>query len=100
MQSSQVTERLGHVRSREGEIGTGRSSFGQEQSAACGLRVALLTGSGDKPYALGLVEALVGEGAFLDFVGSDQLDCPQLRNRPQVNFLNLRGDQRDRKSVV
>ncbi|HWW00436.1 MAG TPA: glycosyltransferase family 4 protein [Candidatus Acidoferrum sp.] len=65
-----------------------------EQAAASKSQVALLTGGGDKPYALGLVEALAAHGAILDFIGSDQLDCPQLRNRPEIRFFNFRGDQR------
>src|SRR4030095_8501179 len=58
------------------------------------LNIALLTGGGDKPYALGLAEALASNGVSLDFVGSDDLDDPELRKNPDVRFLNLRGDQR------
>jgi glycosyltransferase involved in cell wall biosynthesis len=57
------------------------------------LRVALLTGGGDKPYALGLSDALTTEGVSLDFIGSDDLAVPELLENPRVNFLNLRGDQ-------
>src|SRR6476659_9926684 len=56
-------------------------------------RVALLTGGQDKPYALGLGMALATEGILLDFIGSNEVDSPELRARPQVQFLNLRGDQ-------
>src|ERR1051325_5862512 len=35
--------------------------------------VALLTGGGDKPYALGLASALTSERIALDFIGSDDL---------------------------
>jgi glycosyltransferase involved in cell wall biosynthesis len=56
--------------------------------------VALLTGGGDKPYALGLAAALTSTGVLVDFIGSDDLNVPELLNDPQVNFLNLRGDQR------
>jgi D-inositol-3-phosphate glycosyltransferase len=58
------------------------------------IAVALLTGGGDKPYAFGLATALMSKGIALDLVGSDELDCPGFRNNPEVNFLNLRGDQR------
>ena len=58
------------------------------------LRVALLTGGGDKPYALGLSGALTTEGISVDFVGSDDLAVSELLDNPRVNFLNLRGDQR------
>jgi glycosyltransferase involved in cell wall biosynthesis len=57
------------------------------------LAVALLTGGGDKPYALGMAGALIAQGAFLDFIGSDDVNGPHLHENPRVNFLNLRGDQ-------
>jgi D-inositol-3-phosphate glycosyltransferase len=57
------------------------------------LRVALLTGGSDKPYALGLTEALTAEGLEIDFVGSDELAVPEVLTNPRINFLNLRGDQ-------
>jgi D-inositol-3-phosphate glycosyltransferase len=55
--------------------------------------VALLTGGSDKPYALGLAAALTSAGLSVDFIGSDDLDLPELRNNHLVNFLNLRRDQ-------
>ena len=57
------------------------------------LHVALLTGGGDKPYALGMAAALTSEGILLDFIGSDDLEVPELLNNARINFLNLRGDQ-------
>jgi glycosyltransferase involved in cell wall biosynthesis len=57
--------------------------------------VSLLTGGSDKPYAIGLASALAAEGIAVDFVGSDELDCPEVRQIPQLTFLNLRGDQRE-----
>jgi glycosyltransferase involved in cell wall biosynthesis len=56
--------------------------------------IALLTGGNDKPYALGLATALTSDGILIDFIGSDDLDVPELRNLPGVRFLNLRQDQR------
>jgi len=56
--------------------------------------IALLTGGGDRPYAYGMATALISKGVPLDLIGSDELDCPEFHNRPGVNFLNLRGDQR------
>jgi len=58
-----------------------------------GVQIALLTGCADQPYALGLASALISEGIFLDFIGSDQVDGPVLHDTSQVNFLNLRRDQ-------
>jgi hypothetical protein len=57
------------------------------------LKVAVLTGGDDKPYVLGLVEALTSEGVSVDVIGSDDLAVPELLGNPRVNFLNLRGDQ-------
>lgn len=59
-----------------------------------GVTVTLLTGGGDRPYVWGLAKELVSKGATIDLIGSDELDCPEFRNDPQINFLNLRGDQR------
>ncbi len=56
-------------------------------------QIALLTGGGDKPYAIGLATALISEGISFDFIGSTDLQTPELLNNSRVNFLNLRGDQ-------
>jgi glycosyltransferase involved in cell wall biosynthesis len=58
------------------------------------LRVALLTGGGDKPYALGMASALTSQGISIDFIGSDDLNVPELLTNRRVRFLNLRGSQR------
>jgi glycosyltransferase involved in cell wall biosynthesis len=57
------------------------------------LRVTLLTGGGDKPYALGVAAALTSEGISIDFIGSDDLNVPELLTNSRVDFFNLRGDQ-------
>ena len=44
--------------------------------------VALLTGGSDKPYALGLASALAARGVSIDFIGSDELDCPEVHAIP------------------
>ena len=62
------------------------------------IQVALLTGGNDRPYALGLASALVTQDIFMDFIASDALDAPELHSTPLVNFLNLRGDQRENVS--
>jgi D-inositol-3-phosphate glycosyltransferase len=61
-------------------------------SADPSIRVGLLTGGSDRPYVLGLSDALASRGIHLDVVGSDELVDDSL-NRPEINFLNLRGDQ-------
>src|SRR5204862_327434 len=57
-------------------------------------RIALLTGGGDKPYALGMAAALTSAGVSLDFIGSDDLQVAEVVENPRIRFLNLRGDQR------
>ena len=83
---------------------SGRSSTNAEQLStinnqpSTALGVSLLTGGGDKPYALGMAAALTLVGIHVDFIGSDDLRVPELINDPLVNFLNLRGDQRPEAS--
>ena len=68
-------------------------SHGALRSPLSAPRVALLTGGGDKPYALGMAAALTSEGIWIDFIGSDDLSVPELLTNRRVHFLNLRGDQ-------
>jgi glycosyltransferase involved in cell wall biosynthesis len=58
------------------------------------IRVTLLTGGGDKPYALGLASILIAQGVPLDFIGSDDVDGGTLAQGSMLTSLNLRGDQR------
>jgi glycosyltransferase involved in cell wall biosynthesis len=62
------------------------------ETAAHSSQVAMLTGGGDRPYALGLATTLINQGVAFDFIASDDLDDPELRRSPLVNFLNLRGE--------
>ena len=63
------------------------------------IRISLLTGGRDKPYALGMAAALTSAAIHVDFVGSDDLSVPELLANPRLNFLNLRGDQREDAST-
>ena len=63
------------------------------RSPATSIHVCLLTGGDDRPYALGMASALVGQGVSVDFIGSNKLDAPELHREPFITFLNLRGDQ-------
>src|SRR2546427_429829 len=58
------------------------------------IEVGLLTGGQDRHYAFGLAMALIAKGVHLDFIGSDEVDSPELHVTPKLNFLNLRGNQR------
>jgi glycosyltransferase involved in cell wall biosynthesis len=64
------------------------------------IAIALLTGGSDKPYALGLSAALAERDVAIDFIGSDELDCPAVRTIRKLTFLNLRGDQREDAPVI
>jgi D-inositol-3-phosphate glycosyltransferase len=64
------------------------------------LHVAVLTGNGDKPYALGLASALASQNICLDFIASSEIDGPELRQAPLIKIHNLRGDQRANVSLA
>src|SRR5438552_991448 len=73
-----------------------RKTLVSDRSSVIGpptLSVALLTGGGDKPYAVGMAAALTSEGISVDFIGSDDLDVPEVVTNPRVNFLTVRCDQ-------
>jgi glycosyltransferase involved in cell wall biosynthesis len=57
------------------------------------VEVALLTGGADKDYAFGLTAALVAEGVFVDFIGSDEVNGSDL-HLDRVRSFNLRGNQK------
>ena len=54
-------------------------------------QVCLLTGGSDRPYVFGLATALMGTGATLDLIGSDELEFPEFGSLSGLRFLNLRG---------
>src|SRR5437762_9807847 len=97
------------LRQRDGAASTGpksevsaqRADVRCQRSVVSGQTpsVALLTGGGDKPYALGMAAALTSAGMHVDFVGSDDLSVQELLGNPRLNFLNLRGDQREDAST-
>jgi D-inositol-3-phosphate glycosyltransferase len=74
--------------------GNGLGSPTEVSRQCAGFEVGLLTGGGDKPYAIGLSRALLSKSIRLDFIGSDDLDSPELHESPGLRFLNLRGNQR------
>src|SRR3984885_7427495 len=58
-----------------------------------GIKVVLLTGCQDRPYAFGL--ALASKGVGVDVIGSDDIDSPELHVTPNLRFLNFRGNQHE-----
>lgn len=79
---------------------TEKSSDITTRSSPLNSSVTLLTGGSDRPYVYGLTKALTSIGITLDVIGSDELDEPDLRTRPGVRFLNLRGDLRPNADVI
>ena len=47
-----------------------------------------------------MAAALTSAGISVDFIGSDDLNVPEVVTNPRVNFLNLRGDQRSEASSM
>jgi D-inositol-3-phosphate glycosyltransferase len=60
---------------------------------------ALLTGGQDRHYSFGMATALASQGVFLDIIGSDEVDSPNLHEPPAMNFYNLRRRQEANASV-
>jgi D-inositol-3-phosphate glycosyltransferase len=58
-----------------------------------GIEIGLLTGCQDRHYAFGLAMALASKGVFLDIIGSDEIDSPELHTTPNLHFLNFRKGQ-------
>lgn len=65
-----------------------------------GIEMALLTGCQDRHYAFGLAMALASKGVFLDIIGSDEIDSPELHSAPNLHFLNFREGQSDNANFV
>lgn len=62
-------------------------------------QISLLTGGGDRPYVIGLGRVLINHGMEIEIVGSDELESSEWQGRPNVRFLNLRGDQNPTASL-
>ncbi|HEY1308719.1 MAG TPA: glycosyltransferase family 4 protein [Vicinamibacterales bacterium] len=84
-----------HTRSRAMQ-----ENVSEALSGAREINIGLLTGGVDRPYALGLARALLSKSIAVDFIGSDDLDSPELRRNSKLRFLNLRGSQREDAPVM
>jgi glycosyltransferase involved in cell wall biosynthesis len=95
-EDSRLRQGYGEPSRREGGGPVAQSSAVGDRYSVIGHpthSIALLTGGDDKPYVLGLAEALTLAGVAIDVIGSDDLTVPELLANPRVGFLNLRGDQ-------
>ncbi len=64
------------------------------------MRIALLTGGGEKHYQIALAHALAAQGLKIDVIGNDEMESAVAWPDPNITFLNLRGDQSvDRSSL-
>lgn len=59
-----------------------------------GIEIGLLTGCQDRPYAFGLAMALAAKGVEVEVIGGDEQDSAEFHTTPGVQFLNLRGSQK------
>lgn len=64
------------------------------------IEVGLLTGGRDRHYAHGLALALISKGVWLDVIGGDELESPEMHSTPHLRFLNMYGGQRKHASLV
>jgi glycosyltransferase involved in cell wall biosynthesis len=88
-----ATTKMSDAPTKRGAVCSRQGPGGAASTAVHEISVAVLTGGSDKPYVFGLTNALLSQGAVLDLIGSDELDVPELRGRPCMNFMNLRGNQ-------
>ena len=58
-----------------------------------------LTGGADKPYSLGMLEALVSKNISVDFIGNDEMSTARIVTDKRVKYFNLRGDQRPASTI-
>jgi D-inositol-3-phosphate glycosyltransferase len=65
------------------------------RNSPSGIKVGLLTGCQDRPYAFGLAMALIAKGVGVDVIGGDEIDSPELHATPGLRFLNFRGNQHE-----
>ena len=66
-----------------------------QESVRSEIKIALLTGGFDRPYAYGLTMALIARGVCLEVIGSDEIDSPEMHSSPNLSFLNLQGSKRE-----
>jgi glycosyltransferase involved in cell wall biosynthesis len=64
------------------------------------MEIALLTGGGDRHYAVGMALALASRGINVDYLGSDENDGPELHANSRLYFRNLRPLGGKRATVI
>ena len=64
------------------------------------LKVALLTGGIDRPYAFGLAMALASKNVQVDVIGNDVVDSPEMHQTANIAFLNLWPARQAKPSIL
>jgi glycosyltransferase involved in cell wall biosynthesis len=64
------------------------------------MKVALLSAGKDRPYALGMAEALLSKGIQIDFIGNSELQNEAVFSNKLATYYNLRGDQDPKASIA
>jgi glycosyltransferase involved in cell wall biosynthesis len=68
--------------------------------SASALKVGLLTGGGDRHYAFGLARGLTSKGIYVDFIGGDQVDSPELHCDSRLSYFNFRRNGRENAGLL
>jgi glycosyltransferase involved in cell wall biosynthesis len=76
------------------EAANAGARLGVELGTPAEVEVALLTGGGDRTYAVGLAMGLVSKGVVVDFIGGDEVDSPELHTTPKLQYFHLRKNKR------
>jgi D-inositol-3-phosphate glycosyltransferase len=58
------------------------------------MEIGLFTGGRDRPYAFGLVKALLSEGLCLHVLGGDELDVPEIQANSNLKLIDVHGTSR------
>jgi glycosyltransferase involved in cell wall biosynthesis len=66
-----------------------RSTYAYSGESSEPVKVALLTGGIDRPYATELAVSLAARNVFLEVIGNDVVDSPNLHKTQNLEFVNL-----------
>jgi D-inositol-3-phosphate glycosyltransferase len=64
------------------------------------VKLALLTGGMDAPYALGLLSGIIGNSILVDVIGNDEMEDKEVMKSSNIVYHNLRGDQNPQAQFI
>jgi glycosyltransferase involved in cell wall biosynthesis len=70
------------------------------EGAPAEIEAALLTGGGDRSYAVGLAMGLLSKGVVVDFIGGDEVDRRGMQATTKLRFFHLRRNSRQDAGYV